>query len=374
MERTFRRRRSRTVHLPAASPAAVEALEDRRLLSVAGDLDPTFGTGGLATVPDSSGVSSVDTRGGFTVVAAGTMLVRVNDAGQLDTGFDGDGRRTLDNFAKIADVLIQADGKVLAAGALSDANHSAAVTRLNTNGSVDASFGAGGVRTLDQLATVTSLRDAPGNKIVLGGGGTTSASRFLFFAGARLTSTGAFDTTFGGDGQALTNVVGTAADVAAQANGAVILVGTTNHGDGSFNSDVGVARLTNAGAVDTTFSGDGKWTYDFDDDDFGEAVDIAPDGRILVGAILGDGTIAPIRLTASGAIDTLFERPVAAQGAVLNDIHRRSTARKSSCSPTPTRLVFRPAAMLPSSATMPTASSTTRSAAAAPPPARGTSS
>ena len=168
--------------MPAAARAAVEALEDRRLLSTAGDLDPTYATGTVATVPSSSGVTSVDTRGGYTVVAAGTTLARLANGGVLDANFDGDGRRSLGNFANVADVFIQSDGKILAAGTLNDANHSAAVTRLNTNGTVDASFGAGGVRVLTQLAAVTSVRDEilavidPGAADMEGSGGDEEAN------------------------------------------------------------------------------------------------------------------------------------------------------------------------------------------------------
>src|SRR4051812_13461417 len=99
--------------LSAAARAAVEALEGRRLLSVAGDPDLSFGSSdGAATVAGVTGVTSLDTRGGSTVVAAGSTLVRLNSAGKPDNGFDADGRRDLNNFARIEDVFIQADGKV----------------------------------------------------------------------------------------------------------------------------------------------------------------------------------------------------------------------------------------------------------------------
>src|SRR5688572_28867459 len=111
----------------AAMRSVVEAMECRRMLS-AGDPDPTYGGGdGTAEAAFAEAgfervfVSSVDTRGGFTVVAGngGTpfhmALARFNSSGQLDAGFHGDGRLTRPGFVAL-DVFIQPDGKILVGG------------------------------------------------------------------------------------------------------------------------------------------------------------------------------------------------------------------------------------------------------------------
>jgi uncharacterized delta-60 repeat protein len=84
----------------------IEALEDRTLLN-AGDLDPSFGVGGLVTTEFLNGPSRADTAAAVAVqadgkiVVAGTFqsfndgrfaLVRYNPDGSLDTGFGTLGR------------------------------------------------------------------------------------------------------------------------------------------------------------------------------------------------------------------------------------------------------------------------------------------
>jgi len=74
----------------------------------------------------------------------------------------------------------------------------------------------------------------------------------------RLTSAGALDTAFDSDGKA-TVAVGSGDDeargIALLADGGIVIAGESSNGS---NDDVAVARLTAAGALDTTFSTDGK--------------------------------------------------------------------------------------------------------------------
>src|SRR5262252_7340578 len=92
--------------------------------AAAGDLDPTFGTPGLAAVP-SSVVIQPD---GKIVVAGGAFplftflgnfeVVRYNPNGSLDTSF-GNGGIVTTNFPEgsyASSVALQADGKIIAAG------------------------------------------------------------------------------------------------------------------------------------------------------------------------------------------------------------------------------------------------------------------
>jgi uncharacterized delta-60 repeat protein len=208
---------------PSLVRANVEVLEDRRMLSAAaGDLDPTFGAGGVATarVPNQDNIefSGVDTRNGTTVVTGRLglgedphpmiVVARFDDQGRLDPTFDGDGLLISDVLGAVSDVFIQADNKVLVTGLIQDEQRTfpPAVLRFNADGSVDTSFGGTGTgeARLPGLARVGSVRTMPDGRIVLAGTGAVFYGEgngpYPTTAAARLLPDGRPDTTFSGDG------------------------------------------------------------------------------------------------------------------------------------------------------------------------------
>ena len=78
-----------------------------------------------------------------------------------------------------------------------------------------------------------------------------------------MTPTGDMDTTFGGgDGITITDFGGgndEAQDLAIASDGKILVGGHTN----ASGTDFAVARYTQAGLLDTSFSSDGKATADF---------------------------------------------------------------------------------------------------------------
>src|SRR5215213_1464734 len=107
-----------------------EPLEGRRLLS-AGDLDPTWGNGGVVgpELPSGlflNGAEPIDTRNGRTVFAttlvssSGTgstrTLVRLDDRGRLDPTFGEGGQAIVPPLVGSADLLILPDNKILMVG------------------------------------------------------------------------------------------------------------------------------------------------------------------------------------------------------------------------------------------------------------------
>ena len=130
-----------------------------------GDLDPSFGNNGVlqfsisdqGTTPNSMAVQQdgkIVIGGQYGVNQSGTVvmhsfLVRLNDNGGFDPGFGTNGIVTL-NLNSGGDAIntlkLQADGKIVFAGS---ANNSVGGTdfmvgRINSDGSLDPSFGAGG--------------------------------------------------------------------------------------------------------------------------------------------------------------------------------------------------------------------------------------
>ena len=95
---------------------------------------------------------------------------------------------------------------------------------------------------------------------------------------------------------------------ARQADGKMVLVGDTSAGASSH--DFAVARFNPDGSSDASFGVSGKTTVDFGGDDFGFAVGLAPDGRILVAGqttgAAGVPQFAVARLNADGSPDASF--------------------------------------------------------------------
>ncbi|MBL8115144.1 MAG: hypothetical protein JNK60_19835 [Acidobacteria bacterium] len=70
-------------------------------------------------------------------------------------------------------------------------------------------------------------------------------------------------------------------DVAHQRDGKVVIVGRT-HGGPGFPPDVALLRFTSSGAPDATFGLQGFARGSFGEIDYGHAIALQPDGKILV--------------------------------------------------------------------------------------------
>jgi uncharacterized delta-60 repeat protein len=251
----------------------LEVLEDRRLLA-AGALDPTFGFNGSVHA-------------------------------------DWLGR---DNF--IADLALQPDGKIVVAGwtegvagnALDDkaGNVDFLVARFLPSGALDRSFGSGGVTTLDFYGgqdVATSVVIQSDGKIVLGGWAHIGADDD--FALARFDKNGIFDTSFGkviehfgwGDDR-----VG---DLALQSDNRIVAAGLATTPELFFShTDFGIVGFSRDGVRQS------KRVVDFDlGDDEANAVDIGPDGEIVVAgrvAIDGNLNVGVVRLNSDHTFDDDF--------------------------------------------------------------------
>jgi uncharacterized delta-60 repeat protein len=136
------------------------------------------------------------------------------DACDLDVVFAG-GRATA-NFslgpAQLQVLAVQADGRIVAAGQAGSSNSEFTLARFNRNGTLDASFGSGGevITSLaaGQNSAARGIAIQPDGKIVVAGFAGVGGSQE--FAVARYTSGGTLDATFGSGGIVLTNAGGNA--------------------------------------------------------------------------------------------------------------------------------------------------------------------
>ncbi len=206
-------------------------------------------------------------------------------------------------------VAVQKDGRIVVAGKLdNDLDFDIFVARYHTDGTLDATFGVGGIVIYDsgqhEYANAVKIQ-ADGKIVVVGYNGS---GEVLIL---RYTTNGALDTTFGGNG-AVTYHSGEWAQgnsVAIQSSGTIVVVGQSA-------GDVLILRYNSNGTLDNTFGGGGVVTYNgpYNDDDSGNGVAIQSDGKILVAAYTTTYRIGPfttsgilvLRYTANGTLDTTF--------------------------------------------------------------------
>ncbi len=262
----------------------------------------------------------------MTALASAALLVPAADAvaapGDLDTSFSGDGRALIDlggqDFGQ--DVAIQPDGKiVIAASSGNDAGRSDfVVTRLNGDGSPDDTFSddgkvqfsfalPGGVSN-DRPRAVALAPD--GAIVVAGTTDANAATTGKDVAVARLTEAGVLDSSFNGTGRRTVNFAAeeNGADVEVRPDGSVVVGGTALIGG---DNDFTVARLTAQGKPDTTWSGDGLVTTHFQGTESIRAIALTADGGVVaVGSFQFVSTstdTAIARYKEDGALDPQFK-------------------------------------------------------------------
>jgi uncharacterized delta-60 repeat protein len=175
---------------------------------------------------------------------------------------------------------------VIAGNCQGASNFDFCAIRFNANGSLDASFSSDGKVIVDMGAAVdvaNAIAIQPDGKIVLTGscGNSPNAQ----FCALRFNADGSLDTTFDGDGKVLTTVnssADSAKALALQPDGKLILAG---HCANSTNLvDFCAIRYNPNGTLDTTFNGNGivVTTVGVSSFDFGNAMALAPDGKIVI--------------------------------------------------------------------------------------------
>ena len=319
--------------------SAAHAARQHEAPEAVGDLDPSFGNGGIATAdffgaydaatalamqPDGKIVLAGITYHGSTVSSADFALARYNADGSPDQGFGVAGKLTSDffgNYDQANGVAIQPDGKIVVAGTAghSFATSDFALARYNPDGTLDTTFGSGGKQTTDFFGfqdSAFSVVIQPDAKIVLGGyahhGDDVSTSDFAL---ARYNPDGSLDQSFGAGGKLTTDFSGstdTAYRLAIQTDGALVLAGLTF--DRSSNSDdFAVARYDPDGSLDQSFGAGGKQTTDFFGGfDYAAGLAIQPDGKIVLGGVAAHGTTAAaydfalVRYNQDGSLDQTF--------------------------------------------------------------------
>jgi len=229
-----------------------------------GDLDPAFSGDGLLTL-DFGNASGIDEAAAVAIdaddriVVAGStadggarslLVFRLTSSGSLDPDFNGGSGSIQISFGDgesyATALAIQPDGSILVAGNWSVGNVvQFGVARLEEDGTLDPSFGTGG------LATTPIGDTAEARAIALHESGRFTVAGFARvegtprFAAAQYRADGSLDPTFGTLGTVATGVGALSNDANAivqQPDGKLVLAGRTTP-SGSLR-DFGLVRLT----------------------------------------------------------------------------------------------------------------------------------
>ena len=265
----------------------------------AGDLDPSFGSSGIATTDlggndDKALDAALLPDGGFAAVGqadpAGLAnvdfgVVRYTADGHPDPSFNGTGVETTDIAGRgdVANaVAVQPDGKIVAAGEAETAPglFDFALVRYDPDGTLDRSFGANGIVTtdlgsLDDSATGVAIQ-SDGKIVAVGVTGEDVAL-------ARYLPDGRLDPTFGGGGTVVSDLgFDDVANGVAITPGGTILIAGTRLGPRA-NLDAMVASYGPNGKLNLGFGNFGIADTDLSDgDDFGDDLLLKPDGDIVL--------------------------------------------------------------------------------------------
>jgi uncharacterized delta-60 repeat protein len=243
----------------------------------------------------------------------------------LDTTFDTDGIATVD-FANNLDgargIAVQSDQKIVLVGMSRQSSGGntfdyLALTRLNTDGTLDATFGTSG-RVTSLPAGTSNFGGADGRAVAIQSDGsivvagtyndnTGGGKRLLV---ARYSSAGVLDTTFGTNGYAIVgsggNTPAVAEAIAIQSDGRIVVAGRAEPNSDYFRGVV--VRLEANGAVDTAFATGGVYTLSaaasFQHVSF-RTLDVLSTGHIVAGGT--DGNLLIVKLNSAGALDTTFD-------------------------------------------------------------------
>jgi uncharacterized delta-60 repeat protein len=314
----------------------------------AGSLDTGFGGDGVVVTPSSPNgyLTAVAVQSDAKIVAVGSdgvtegvgewTIRRYLTTGALDTGFGTSGEvRLFGDHAQdsATDVSIDSSGRIVVCGDVMVESGGKgkkvrydrvmAVVRLSAAGTLDSTFGSGGVVFVDvpdsETEDARAVAIRPDGRIVLAGtaratssgagggkgkGGGSKPTTSTAIAVVRLLGDGSPDTGFGGGDGVLVHDLGPGDEfvigraMGLQSNGSIVVGSRDLRGSGWT-----LTSYTSSGAVDTGFG----TVYGASGRQLGGLV-VQSDDKIVASGFdtAGDTDAVVVRYHAGGAVDTAF--------------------------------------------------------------------
>jgi uncharacterized delta-60 repeat protein len=307
----------------------------QNLFAQPGTLDKSFGSNGI--VINEPGVKNtsfcaIAIQTDAKIVAAGYstigqyldfLIARYDTNGSLDGSFGVNGKVTTTIGAgscSIHSLHISSDGKMIVAGyAYYDTIAAFALAKYTYDGSLDTSFGTGGIviTSFGENSISSSSAIQEDGKIVLAGYSGFSSGVLpgvnCKFALARYNPDGSLDSTFGINGK-ITTAVRTMDDGALsmgiQSDGKIVLDGYSYFQNGwNILTDIALVRYNINGILDTTFGIWGKVITEVGMSSNAHSLLILNDNKIVVCGSAYNGSkedIVLVQYNTEGLLDTTF--------------------------------------------------------------------
>ena len=304
------------------------------LLAQAGTLDSTFGLNGIAALPIGTGSSLVIQEDAKIVLGGNNggifLLGRFHPNGIIDSTFGDNGITEIVTglgLSQMESITITSEGKIIMGGtSLNNSGQwSMALVRFNSDGTLDDSFGTNGevLTTSIEDGSVNSGRavavQADGKALQFGRGYLNSGDQG--FVTIRINGDGTLDNSFGNGGgiiEPIGNPFPSALSGLVQPDGKILI--------GGYSYSVpapacfALMRLSVNGALDNSFSDDGKVTTHFGaggssggsfEATAAHAIALQQDGKILMTGIAALGAnpdvyVPIVRYNTDGSYDQSF--------------------------------------------------------------------
>lgn len=327
-------------------------------LNTNGSIDTSFNSNGVANLTAQSYIYASAVQSDDKIIVAGSRIetnghkdfwiARLQANGDIDTSFGTNGIVQLD-VGSIYDVAyavaVTADNKILVGGTAGSVDGGFCLARLNTNGTLDTTFGTNGITTTAFIAggesEIKTLRLLPDGKI-LAAGERVDPNLTKNIAMARYLANGTLDTTFGTNGKVATPVtlgeVDEFKDVEILPDGKILAL-VTNEPYSSLTAETAFLKYQSDGQLDSSFGTNGilnspiaNWVnYN---------IQTQTDGKIVcAGFIIGSNSLLVSRLLSDGNIDTSFgtngfvnfQFNTTSDGQNLIDIFNSPTGKMTAC-------------------------------------------
>lgn len=249
---------------------------------------------------------------------ADMLLFRCTPEGTPDTSFGDNGTVTSAGSGSGTDtgrgVVVQQDGRIVVCGEMNRSSHKElAVLRYTPNGTLDTTFGSVGLFMLGTMGGNTSYGFATAldqeNRILVTGGIAVDGKEKIGLI--RLQENGTLDTTFGTGGVTVFNGSEEGPDygnwVSITPEGKILVTGVETDSSGSF--DILVLRYNSEGILDTAFGDNGVARFGKSGYDYAWGQTSLPGGRIIIaGTSMVNGLACPVLIgfTADGGLDPSF--------------------------------------------------------------------
>jgi uncharacterized delta-60 repeat protein len=282
-------------------------------------LDNSFGVNGKVTtsLPNSFieiNSLEIQTDGkiitcGYEKFETGFVLIRYNVDGSIDSSFGDQGKVINSDFFRVrfSKLKLQSDGKIIVSGQLRTnefSNGDTFVTRYNTTGAVDTTFGTNGYYIITTINEPSNLCIHSDDKILV----CSYDQRKIF----KLTNSGELDNDFGINGIVDLNSIGAnefITEIKIQNDGKIVLSGGTDLASAIEQWNGFLIRLDSNGTADSTFGINGNVITDFNNKDIYESFDIDDDNNIVAvgySYLSNTSKIILAKYTSNGILDSNF--------------------------------------------------------------------